>query len=61
MAKTKDKIVRFTTKTKAGNRLALFYKPDNDLLVVALIDKAERVGNELVRKTLDEAALLSHA
>jgi hypothetical protein len=44
--------------TKAGNCLQLFYNPDNNLLVVDLIAKSEKGGNEIVRMTLDEDRLL---
>ncbi len=46
--------------TKSGNTLEVFYNPENDLLVVDLIAKNERGGNELLRRTLDEPALLAH-
>lgn len=45
-------------KTKGGNTLSFFYNPDNDLLVVDLVAKSERGGNEIVRMTLDEKKLL---
>lgn len=46
--------------TKAGNTLSFFYNPENDLLVVDLIHKNEKSGNELVRMTLDEKKMLTH-
>ena len=45
--------------TKAGNTLQVFYNPDNDLLVIDLIRKDEKGGNEIVRMTLDEKKLLN--
>lgn len=53
-------IQRHTIETAKGNSLSFFYNPENDLLVVDLIHKDERGGNELVRKTLNEESLLSH-
>jgi hypothetical protein len=47
--------------TKAGNTLQIFYNPENSLLVVDLIHKDEKGGNEIVRMTLDEKRLLTHA
>ena len=44
--------------TKAGNTLSVFYNPDNDLLVVDLVHKNERGGNEIIRMTLNEKSLL---
>lgn len=55
-----DNIHRHTVTTKAGNTLSFFYNPDNDLLVVDIIHKNEKGGNELIRKTLDERSLLKH-
>jgi len=52
--------VRFTTCTKAGNTLQVFYNRDLDLLVVDLIHKTGEGGSEIVRMTLDEAHLLEH-
>jgi len=51
-------ITRHYITTRGGNTLSVFYNPDNDLLVIDLVHKNERGGNELVRKTLDEKALL---
>lgn len=47
--------------TKAGHTLQLFYNPENDLVVVDLIHSNGKGGNEILRKTLDEKALLAHA
>ncbi len=44
--------------TKGGNTLVLFYNPENNLLVVDLVAKSERGGNEIVRMTLNEKKLL---
>jgi hypothetical protein len=46
--------------TKDGNTLELFYNPENNLVVLDLISKNEQGGNALLRKTLDESALLKH-
>lgn len=47
-------------KTKAGNELRVFYNAATGLLVVDL-NHAERAGgNELIRRTLNEATLLKH-
>jgi len=54
------KIEQHRITTKEGNYLSIFYNPNNDLLVVDLIDKAEEGGNELVRRTLNETKLLEH-
>ena len=51
----------FTVTTKAGNTLQFFYNPENDLVVVDIIHKNERGGNEILRQTLDEKKLLAHA
>jgi len=53
-------IQRHNMTTKAGNTLSFFYNPENDLLVVDLIHKNEKAGNEFVRMTLDEKKLLGH-
>jgi hypothetical protein len=44
--------------TRGGNTLSIFYNPENDLLVVDLMHKNERGGNEIVRTTLNEEKLL---
>ena len=54
-------IQRHSVTTKVGNTLSFFYNPENNLLVVDLIHKNDKVGNELVRRTLNEKELLSHA
>lgn len=51
-------VFRVETKTKAGNTLSFFYNPDNSVLVVDLVHKSSRGGNELVRMTLNEKKLL---
>ena len=53
-------IVRFTTTTKKGNTIQFFFNRDTNLLVVDIISANESGGNEIVRQTLKEAALLSH-
>jgi hypothetical protein len=42
-------ISRHNITTKGGNTLSIFYNPDNGLVVVDLIHKNERGGNEIVR------------
>ena len=44
--------------TPQGNTLHIFYNDAQDLLVVDLIAKSERGGNEIVRMRLDEKKLL---
>lgn len=56
----KDKTTRLNIETKGGNTLQVFYNSENNLLVVDLIAKNEKGGNEIVRKTLDEKKLLAH-
>ena len=48
-----------TITTKGGNTLSFFYNPENDLLVVDLVRKDQKGGNELVRMTLNEYNLLT--
>ena len=50
----------FSIKTAGKNTLQFFYNPENNLVVVDLISKNDKGGNELFRKTLDEKSLLSH-
>lgn len=59
-ATTGDKITTFRVTTRAGHELRFFYNPDRDLLVVDLNHKERAGGNEIVRRTLDEKALLAH-
>jgi hypothetical protein len=56
-----DNIQRHSMTTKAGHTLSFFYNPDNNLVVVDLIHKNGKGGNELLRKTLDEKKLLAHS
>lgn len=53
-------IVSFTTTTRKGNTIQFFFNRDTNLLVVDIISANEWGGNEIVRQTLNEAALLSH-
>jgi hypothetical protein len=46
--------------TRWGNTLELFYNSDNNLVVVDLIAEGQHGGNELLRQTLDERAMLAH-
>ena len=59
--KPKEVIQRSNMTTKGGNILQFFYNPENSLVVVDIIHKNEKGGNELLRQTLDEKKLLSHA
>lgn len=60
METAKDNIHRHPITTKQGNTLSFFYNPENNLLVIDLIDTSEVGGNELIRMTLDERKLLNH-
>ena len=53
-------IYRHVISTKDGNYLSFFYNQENNLLVVDLVAKSERGGNEIVRMTLDEKKLLKN-
>jgi len=44
--------------TRGGNVIQVFYNPENDLLVIDLVN--DDGGNELIRRTLDERVLLGH-
>jgi hypothetical protein len=55
-----DDIVRWSTKTRAGHALDVFYNRTTNLLVIDINHKERAGGNEIVRRTLDEAALLKH-
>lgn len=46
--------------TKGGHTLSVFFNSETNLLVVDLVHKSEAGGNEVVRRTLDEEALLHH-
>ena len=54
-----DKIETVNLKTKAGNTLQVFFNVTTGLLVVDLIAKSEKGGNEIVRTKLDEKKLLA--
>lgn len=56
-----DGIQRMNLTTRNGNTISVFYNAENDLLVVDLVDRGEQAGNELLRLTLNEKKLLSHA
>lgn len=53
-------IQRVVIKTRWGNTLEVFYNPESNLLVVDLVAGGQHGGNELVRQTLNERALLAH-
>jgi len=54
-------ITRANVTTKAGNSLQFFYNPENSLVVVDIVAANEKGGSELLRQTLNEKKLLSHA
>lgn len=47
-------------QTKDGNTLSVFFNAHNNLLVVDLVHANEKGGNEVIRKVLDEKAMLVH-
>ena len=53
-------IQRTNITTKDGHVLQLFYNADTDLVVLDLLHKNDKGGNELLRKTLDTTKLLKH-
>jgi len=55
-----ETITRVLIPTAGGNELMVFYNPDNNLLVIDLIAFDEEGGNEIVRRYLNEPALLEH-
>jgi len=56
---TESNIKSISIPTAGGNKLNK-YDRENNLLVVALIHKNGRGGNEFIRMTLDEKTMLSH-
>ena len=57
---TPARVTRVSIPTAGGNHISVFYNRENNLLVVDLEAKNETGGNEFVRKTLDEKAMLKH-
>jgi hypothetical protein len=53
-----SKIFHQKVTTRAGHTLSFFYNPENDLVVVDLVHKNKRGGNEILRKTLNEKSLV---
>jgi uncharacterized FlaG/YvyC family protein len=53
-------IESFNVELKSGNHLNFFVNRETNLLVVDLVDKEEKGGNEIVRMTLNEEKLLQH-
>jgi hypothetical protein len=53
-----NKIKQFTCRTREGNTLVFFYNPENDLIVIDLVDKSENGGNEIYRRMINESELL---
>lgn len=58
MTNTRIQTVAITTAN--GNTLQLFYNGDTGLVVVDLIASNDNGGNEILRKTIDEKAMLAH-
>ena len=56
--KNKSNLAHF--KTKSGHTVQVFFNGETNLLVVDIVHKNEKGGNEIVRKILDERALLKH-
>lgn len=55
-----DKIVKHEIPLNSKNILTIFVNREINLLVVDIIDKKARDGNEIVRMQLDENDLLGH-
>ena len=55
-----DKIVTHKIETKAGHDLDVFYNKTTGLLVISLNHATRSGGNEIMRRTLNERALLKH-
>lgn len=47
-------------KTKSGHTVQVFFNSETNLLVVDIVHKNEKGGNEVVRRVLNERALLKH-
>lgn len=52
------KPIEISCRTPKNNFIHFFYNPENNLLVVDLVNKKETGGNEIVRMKLDEDKLL---
>ena len=59
-ALTGDQIFRAETTTKQGHILQFFFNRETNLVVVDVIHKNEKGGNEILRRTIDPVALLKH-
>ena len=57
---SRDNIREFEVTLRSGNTLKFFVNLESNLVVVDLIAENFEGGNEFVRKTLNEAHLLSH-
>jgi hypothetical protein len=57
MKKGTDGIHRYSCETPEGHALQFFYNPENALVIVDLIHKNKKGGNELLRKTLEASVL----
>lgn len=53
-------IVHHHIETKQKHLITVFFNRDTDLLVVDVVHKNEKGGNEIVRRKLDYKALLPH-
>ena len=57
---TGDQVFRAETTTKQGHSLQFFFNRETNLVVVDVIHKNEKGGNEILRRTIDPVALLKH-
>ena len=53
-------IINHYIPTRQGHTVSVFFNQETDLLVVDVVHKNEKGGNEIVRRTLDYNALLPH-
>lgn len=53
-------IVHHHISTRPGHIISVFFNRDTDLLVVDVVHKKEKGGNQIVRRKLDYKALLPH-
>ena len=54
------KLFTVSTKTRQGHTLQFFFNPETDLVVIDVIHKSDRGGNEILRQHIDYGKLLSH-
>jgi hypothetical protein len=60
LPKDTEGITSITVKTKAGHDLRFFYNRTRGLLVIDLNHSIKAGGHEIVRRVLNEEALLAH-